>query len=133
MSIVTLSARNYKNRSKYTLLVESSSSKGSGFLFNIRKPSLMMETLPSSSMSVPRKKETTIPPLRKTKTVKPSTLVIPSNKKLLRALLQTLAELREGNTSMRNLVMPLAQEAKRKGIKLPKNLFSPNELTWVYA
>ena len=50
----------------------------------------------------------------------------------MRALLQALAELRAGNTSMRNLVVPLAQEAKRKNI-LPKHLLSPDEETWVFA
>ena len=63
----------------------------------------------------------------------PSTIVIPSDKKgLLRALVQALAELRSGNTSMQNLVVPLAHEAQRKWI-LPTNLFTPEELTWVYA
>ena len=32
----------------------------------------------------------------------------------MRALLQALAELRAGNTSMRNFVVPLAKEAKQK-------------------
>jgi len=45
---------------------------------------------------------------------------------------KALAELRAGNTSMRNLVVPLAQEAKRKKI-LPKNLLSVDEETWVFA
>ena len=40
----------------------------------------------------------------------------------------TLAELRAGNNSMRNIVVPLAQEAKRKGI-LPENLLSADEET----
>ena len=61
------------------------------------------------------------------------TVVIPSDKEgLLRALLQSVAELRAGNESIRNLVVPLAQEAERKNI-LPKGLLSPEELTWVYA
>ena len=61
------------------------------------------------------------------------TVVIPSDKEgLLRALLQAVAELRAGNESIRNLVVPLAQEAERKNI-LPKGLLSPEELTWVYA
>ena len=64
---------------------------------------------------------------------KPSTFVIPSDRKgLLRALVQAVAELRAGNESMRNLIVPLAQEAKRKKI-LPDNLLSPEETTWVYA
>ena len=43
-----------------------------------------------------------------------STVVIPSDKKgLMRELLQALAELRAGYNSMQNIVVPLAQEAKR--------------------
>ena len=50
-----------------------------------------------------------------TQTVKPSTVVIPSDKKgLMCALLQALAKLRAGNTAMRKFVVPLAKEAKRK-------------------
>ena len=63
----------------------------------------------------------------------PSTIVIPSDKKgLLRALIKAVAELRAGNTSMQNIVVPLAQEAKRKKI-LPRKLLSPEEMTWVFA
>lgn len=63
----------------------------------------------------------------------PSTIVIPSDKKgLLRALVKAVAELRAGNTSMQNIVVPLAQEAKRKRI-LPRKLLSPEEMTWVFA
>ena len=50
----------------------------------------------------------------------------------MRELKKALAELRAGNTSMRNLVVPLAQEARRKRI-LPDGLLSPDEETWVYA
>ena len=85
-----------------------------------------------STNSLKEKRKNTIPP-RKGKPFKPSTLVIPSDKRgISRALLQALAELCAGNESMRNLVVPLAQEEKRKGI-LPNNLLSPDELTWVYA
>ena len=60
-------------------------------------------------------------------------LLIPSdNKELLQQLCLSLAELRAGNNSMRNLVVPLAQEAKRKGI-LPDSLLSADEETWVFA
>lgn len=77
--------------------------KGSGFLFSVQPP------------------------------VTPNTVVIPSdNLGLMRALYTALAELRAGNTSMRNIVVPLAAEAKRKRI-LPENLLSPDEETWVYA
>ena len=50
----------------------------------------------------------------------------------MRALLQALAELRAGNTSMRNFVVALVKEAKRKKI-LPHNLLSADEETWVFA
>lgn len=76
--------------------------QGTGFLFSTKKPSSM-------------------------------TVVIPSDRKgLMRALLQAVAELRAGNESIRNLVVPLAQEAERKKI-LPKGLLTPEELTWIYA
>ena len=62
-----------------------------------------------------------------------NTLLIPSdNPGLLRALYVALAELRAGNSSMRNIVVPLSQEARRKGI-LPENLLSADEETWVFA
>ena len=92
-------------RAKYKLL---SDKKGRGFLFS------------------------TIPPkfLRKTP---PDVVVVPSDKKgLLRELLKSVAELRSGNTSMQNRVVPLAQEAKRLKI-LPPNLLSPKEMSWVFA
>jgi len=60
-------------------------------------------------------------------------LLIPSdNPGLLRELYLSLAELRAGNNSMRNTVVLLAQQAKRKGI-LPENLLSADEETWVFA
>ena len=107
---------NFKNRSKYKLMqhyILSQQQQKEGFLFSVRPP-----------------------PFIKTKKkglFHPSTVVIPSDKKgLLRALLQAVAELRAGNTSMQNIVVPLAQEAKRKKI-LPRNLLSPDEMTWVFA
>ena len=45
---------------------------------------------------------------------------------------KALAELRAGNTMMRNLVVPLAQEAKRMNI-LPSDLLLPEEETWIFA
>ena len=103
---------NYKRLSKYKILNKARS--GKGFLFSIKPPPFLHKKLNK-------------------KNFKPSTVVIPSDKKgLMRALLQALAELRAGNTSMRNLVVPLAQEAKRKRI-LPVNLLSPDEETWVFA
>ena len=65
--------------------------------------------------------------------VNPNTVVIPSdNEGLMHALVVALAELRAGNNSMRNILVPLAQEAQRKRI-LPKDLLTPNETTWVFA
>ena len=63
----------------------------------------------------------------------PPPFIIPSDKKgLLRELYKAVAELRAGNTSMQNLVVPLAQEAKRKKI-LPKNLLTVEEKNWVFS
>ena len=61
----------------------------------------------------------------------PQTVVVPSDdRELMNALAVAIAELRAGNTSMQNLVVPLAQEARRRGI--PTSL-SPEEETWVFA
>ena len=96
----------YQNRAKYKLLLHGEKIGSGTFLFTARPPPQLIH---------------------------PSTVVIPSdNKGLLRALLQAVAELRAGNTSMQNIVVPLAQEAKRKKI-LPLNLLSPDEMTWVFA
>ena len=86
---------------------------GPGFLFSVKPP----------PPSVPRSG----------KRIKPTTVVIPSDKKgLLRELVKAVAELRAGNTDMQNYVVPLAQEAKRKRI-LPRNLLSADEQMWVFA
>ena len=72
---------------------------------------------------------TTSPP----KLVHPDTVVIPSDRAgLKKALFLALSEFRAGNTAMRNVVVPLAAEAQRKGI-LPENLLSNDEKTWVFA
>ena len=72
---------------------------------------------------------TTSPP----KVVHPDTVVIPSDRAgLKKALYLALSEFRAGNTAMRNVVVPLAAEARRKGI-LPENLLSNDEKTWVFA
>ena len=111
----------YKNRAKYKMLQASAAaaaevvgrkrkgdSAGTGFLFSYRGP-------------------------RGRKLVHPSTVVIPSDKAgLQRALLTALVELRSGNTSMQNIVVPLARAAKRKRI-LPPNLLSPGETNWIFA
>ena len=102
----------YKTRAKFKLLQHGL--KGSGFLFSVRPPPFIKNK-------------------NKKNVFHPSTIVIPSDKKgLLRALLQAVAELRAGNTSMQNIVVPLAQEAKRKKI-LSRNLVYPDEMTWVFA
>ena len=62
-----------------------------------------------------------------------NTVVLPSDKEgLIQQLVLAVAELRAGNTSMQNLIVPLAAEAKRLGC-LPKYLLSPEEETWVFA
>ena len=96
-----------KNRAKYKLIPK----EGHGFLFTDIQPEF----------------------LRKKTMIHPSVVVVPSDKKgLLRALIQGVAEMRSGNTSMQNIVVPLAQEAKRLKI-LPPGLLTPEEMTWVYA
>ena len=93
----------YRKRAKYKLLTLK---KGSGFLFSPQPPPFLFH---------------------------PSTVVLPSDKKgLLRELYQSVAELRAGNNSMQNIVVPLAQEAKRRNI-LPQNLLTPTEMNWVFA
>ena len=102
-------ASSIRIRAKYKIIM-SMDKKGSGFMFSVRPP-----------------------PFAIGKHIKPSTVVIPSDKKgLLRALVKAVAELRAGNTSMRNIVVPLAQEAERRKI-LPRNLLSTDEKTWVFA
>ena len=101
-----------KTRAKFKLLqdLERRTKSGSGFLFSVQPP-----------------------PFSKKRRIKSSIVVIPSDKKgLLRALYQALAELRAGNTSMQNLVVPLAQEAKSKKI-LPQHLLSADEKIWVFS
>ena len=103
----------YRTCAKFKLFPRSTKkASGSGFLFSVRPP----------------------PPFKKKKKLfHPSTVVIPSDKKgLLRALLQAVTELRAGNTSMQNMVVPLAQEFKRKKI-LPPKLLSPDEMTWGFV
>lgn len=97
---------NIKNRAKYKLLPKV----GHGFLFTSTEPEFLRKTL-----------------------VNPNVVVVPSDKKgLLRELVKSVAELRSGNTSMQNVVVPLAQEAKRLKI-LPPGLLSPKEMSWVFV
>ena len=66
-------------------------------------------------------------------TVKSGTIILPSDKAgLIQQLTLALAELRAENTSMQNLFVPLAAEAKMCNC-LPKFLLSPEEETWVFA
>ena len=96
--------RGVKNRIKYRLLMTLH--EGSGFLFSVRPPTLRAG---------------------------PDTVVIPSDSKgLMNELYTVLAELRAGNESMQNIIVPLAAEARRKNL-LPPNLLSPEEETWVFA
>ena len=98
----------FKTRAKYKLLPKV----GRGFLFTTRKPKFLKKSQ---------------------NRVSPSVVVVPSDKRgLLRALKKSVAELRSGNTSMQNVVVPLAQEAKRLKI-LPPGLLSSKEMTWVFA
>ena len=64
--------------------------------------------------------------------VQPPTFLPSDRMGILSELHKALAELRAGNTMMRNLVVPLAQEARRMNI-LPPNLLSPDEETWIFA
>ena len=65
--------------------------------------------------------------------VQPPSVVLPSDRVgVLMELNKALAELRAGNDTMRNLVVPLAQEARRMNI-LPPDLLSPEEETWIFA
>ena len=97
----------YLERRKKIQLLRDMEKTGTGFLFSVQPPPSLLK--------------------------KASTVVIPSDKKgLLRELYKAVAELRAGNTSMQNLVVPLAQEAKRKRI-LPKGLLSKKEQNWVFS
>ena len=97
--------RRIEHRAKYGLLRDKI---GHGFLFSTIPPKFLHKT-------------------------PPNVVVVPSDKKgLLREFLKSVAELRSGNTSMQNIVAPLAQEAKRLKI-LPPNLLSPKEMSWVFA
>ena len=92
-----------QKRIKYKLLKRLR--VGSGFMFTTRPPTF----------------------------IHPDTVVIPSDPAgLMKDLYLSLAEFRAGNTSMRNIVVPLAAEAKRMGI-LPNTLLTNDEKTWVFA
>ena len=107
LDLVSIAKKDFvqiKNRAKYKLLPKI----GHGFLFTSTKPDFLTQ-------------------------VNSNVVVVPSDKKgLIRELIKSVAELRSGNTSMQNIVVPLAQEAKRLKI-LPPGLLSPKEMTWVFA
>ena len=68
-----------------------------------------------------------------TTTPPPSTIFVPSQpKRLIRSLIQALAELRAGNEARRNTVVQFAKAAKAKNI-LPPNLLTKEETTWMYS
>ena len=92
-----------RNRVKYKLI--RNIRLGKGFLFTSKRPTL----------------------------IHPDTVIIPSDSKgLLKNLLLAVSEFRAGNTSMRNIIVPLAAEAERKNI-LPKDLLTNDEKIWVFA
>ena len=116
---------------------------GTGFFYSLQQPSSFKRKKTGSGIqkdgSSPPSQQS--PPLSPCQTKKkkrsqkfsPETVVIPSDKKgLLCALVRAMAELKAGNTSMRNLVVPLALEAKRRGI-LPKEYSNVDNLNWIYA
>ena len=109
LDLVNIAKKDYvqiKNRAKYKLLPKI----GHGFLFTSTQPDFLKKARVNSNV-----------------------VVVPSDKKgLIRELIKSVAELRCGNTSMQNIVVPLAQEAKRLKI-LPPGLLSPKEMSWVFA
>ena len=49
-------------------------------------------------------------------------------------LYRAVAELHAGNTTMRNLIVPMIQEARRRHIRIPPDLLdNPEDDTWVLA
>ena len=102
--------RGSKTRVKYALLthhwgsgLRSGSGTGSGFLYSSIPPTPQVVVLP------------------------------PDNRGLMSELYRALAELRAGNTTMRNLVVPMVREARRRRIRLPPDLLTASEDTWVLA
>ena len=98
-----------KNRVKYTLIAQVHG--GSGFLF------------------------TSIPPSPPTPPPTPRVIVLPpDNRGLMSELYKAVAELHAGNTTMRNVIVPMVQEARRRHIRIPPELLENLEdYTWVLA
>ena len=135
----------YKKRMKYKIISNRKKEEagGSGFLFSIQKPSSFTKVAAAVAAKKKRKKEGNgllkkVKHHHRKQLFKPSTVVIPSDKKgLLNALVKATAEMKAGNSSMRNLVVPLEQEARRRGI-LPINYSDAingddDNLNWIYA
>lgn len=136
----------YKKRVKYKDIIAIAGSSGTGFFYSLQQPSSFIKRKKTGSGiqkdGSPPPPQQQSPPLSPCQTKKkkrlqkfsPETVVIPSDKKgLLCALVRAMAELKAGNTSMRNLVVPLALEAKRRGI-LPKEYSNDvDNLNWIYA
>ena len=101
-----------KARAKYTLLTTAAVANGGdhsgsgGFLFSSNPP--------------PRIPRVVVLP--------------PDNKGLMSELYRAVAELRAGNTTMRNLIVPMVKEARRRHIHIPPGLLDePEDDTWVLA
>ena len=115
-----------KDRTKYVLLTSllatassSSSSSGSGIKKLGRGKKFLFSSIPPTPPSPPPSIAT--PPV---------VVLSTNNETLMSELYRALAELRAGNTSMRNLVVPMAREARQRHI-LPPNLLTPYEESWV--
>ena len=107
-----------KTRVKYTLLTHHwGSGVGSGFLYSSipPKPSLHRAAA-AAAATIPR-----------------VVVLPPDNRGLMSELYRAVAELRAGNTTMRNLVVPMVREARRRHIHIPDDLLEPYEDTWVLA
>ena len=103
-----------KNRVKYVLLTQNHWGSGlgsrgrGGFLFTSNPP---LPTTPSKVIVLP-----------------------PDNQGLMSQLYRAVAEFHAGNTTMRNLIVPMVREARRRHIRIPPALLEePEDDTWVLA
>ena len=113
---------NYQKRKKFTSFL-SENVKGSGLLFSYKKPS----TFPDSryQKSGEGLKSGFFPP---------NTVIIPSeNKDLLIKLATSLSERDAGNTSLENLIVALAREARRRKILSKSTFKRVKSLNVMYA